>query len=525
VGSGSIVLSLVALPWVYEEAQLWGVATAVGALFAIVGVLERPSTWRIVAAGCLTAAAVLSRVPNGWGCCLALAAIALFVLVRTRGRDVRVGGCVLAAAAVPFLIGVAVNYAKFRVPFTIPFDAQVWTSLNLHRRQALAANGGSLFGPQFLPSTLIAYLRPDGIRFTSILPFISVPAKPAATYGGAFLDVTYRTGSATSFMPLLFLLGAWGVVVAFGRRGGRAVASFRLPIVGAAVMTGGVLASGYIATRYASDFVPVLVMASVIGIVDLARRSSSWSRLRQLAGLTALVTLAGFQVVANLAVATTTSAQVSAGPLMRSLVSTEERVSGWSGDPLSGYVEQGSTLPDYSTPDHLRVIGDCHAVYMGTGDRSQPWVPVDVRSLSMEVTVLASGPPGTLRLATFTGYIDQSLELERNSEGLYRFVVDGSKLLGTVTTMSSWQQIPIGTRVHLRVSADVNNMRFAVYSPSMISANVSMVDWAINHKDGRSGATPYVLDVGPPTLEQQSAFGINVSASYDRPSKLCQGLR
>ena len=56
---GSTLMFLAAYPAAYEEALAWGVAMTVGALFALLGVLERPSAGRVVGACTLTLGAVL----------------------------------------------------------------------------------------------------------------------------------------------------------------------------------------------------------------------------------------------------------------------------------------------------------------------------------------------------------------------------------------------------------------------------------------------------------------------------------
>ena len=126
-----------------------------------------------------------------------------------------VGARLALAGLVPLSVGIAVNWAKFRHPYMFPLEDQVWTSVNEHRRLALAANGGDLVSPKIFPSTAVNYFRPDGIRFIGSVPVRHAARRPGASYGGSFLDQTYRTGSVVAFMPLLFLLSAWGLVTSF----------------------------------------------------------------------------------------------------------------------------------------------------------------------------------------------------------------------------------------------------------------------------------------------------------------------
>ncbi len=123
------------------------------------------------------------------------------------------------------MVGCAVNYAKFGVPFGVSNFDQVFTQVNAYRRRFLASNHNSEAGLHFIPSTLLAYLRPDGIRFSS--SFRSSPCPPVLPprSGGVLFDRRYRTASLPASMPLLFLLSCWGVVTAFrpapGRHGRR----------------------------------------------------------------------------------------------------------------------------------------------------------------------------------------------------------------------------------------------------------------------------------------------------------------
>ncbi len=68
---GSVVLYLAATPFVYSEDFAWSVPLTVGSLFALLGVLERPSRGRVVASGVLILCANLDRSPPGWACSIA----------------------------------------------------------------------------------------------------------------------------------------------------------------------------------------------------------------------------------------------------------------------------------------------------------------------------------------------------------------------------------------------------------------------------------------------------------------------
>ena len=82
--------------------------------------------------------------------------------------------------------------------------------MNAYRRKFLAANHGAEEGLVFVPTNALAYLRPDGLRFTSVFPFITLPAAPPTALGGVLFDRLYRTASLPSSTPLLFLLELLG---------------------------------------------------------------------------------------------------------------------------------------------------------------------------------------------------------------------------------------------------------------------------------------------------------------------------
>ena len=170
-------------------------------------------------------------------------------------------------AVVGFGASCVVTYAKFGTPVGLPMADQVWATVNAHRRYFLAANGGKAFSFGFLPSTLVAYLQPFGIRFSLLFPFASTPAAPAAAIG-AVLDTTYPTASLPPTMPLLFLLACWGTVTAFRPRGLMPFRLTRIVLVAGAAGTAGVLLWGYISERYLADFMPFLIVAAGIGLID-----------------------------------------------------------------------------------------------------------------------------------------------------------------------------------------------------------------------------------------------------------------
>ena len=118
--SGSVVLFLGSLPFVYHEAYAWAIAMALGATFSIIGLLHRPSTRGAVTAGAFTLGAILSRTTAGWACAGGLILAALWFQAGRSDQPLprRWVPTLLAAGIVPLVVGVALNWVKFRHPYS-----------------------------------------------------------------------------------------------------------------------------------------------------------------------------------------------------------------------------------------------------------------------------------------------------------------------------------------------------------------------------------------------------------------------
>jgi hypothetical protein len=465
--SGSVLLYLATMPWVYHEDFAWGAALGVTTLFAVLGVLERPSAGRVLASGALALAATLARTTIGWGCVIAILLAALWFALGRGGKANRRWWLPLTAAGlIPFAIGCAVNWVKFGIPFGIDMGSQVFTQANQHRRDVLAAHGGRLWSPRIVPSTSWAYLRPDGLRVTPVFPFITLPAEPARAVHGAVLDQTYRTGSMPASMPLLFLLGIWGVVSAFRPRPVGRAALIRIPLIGAAVATTGVLVWGYIAHRYTTEFIPLLVVAGALGVVDVWRRVDGRSRRAVRGAVAVVVALGVFSVVANVLVASAPTEQIAwQGDRARRYVELQQSISDVTGHPLDGNVARGAHLPKYAPADQLFVVGDCDGLYMSIGETEHTWVPVELSQTNVGVTLhrlLADGE--RIPLATFGGDPSATASVEGDGKGRIRFRVDDTLVYPYLFARNStkWIRVDLDRTYRLRVVTDDELHRFAV---------------------------------------------------------------
>lgn len=422
--AGSTMLYLGSVPWVFHEAYAWAIAMSIGVGHALIGVVARPSIRGALGVGAFTLGAVLSRATAGMACGAAVALAGLWLLWRGRSPTPRAGWSVVVAGALPVLVGATVNWAKFRHPWLFPIEDQVFSAVSASRRDAIAANGGDLFGVGLLRSTVPAYLRPDGIRFSGLFPFITLPAEPAGALGGNVFDRTYRTGSVVAFMPLLVLLGVLGSVRAFRRDPSGATVGLRFAIGGLALVPVGVLFGGYIAHRYTSEFVPLLVVTAVVGAVDLAERAEAATLSRRRLVLGGCAALAAFGVVANLAVAATSRAYANPGAVLAHHLDRQAELSAGA---FADRVEAVAALPADAPAEAVRIVGACQAVFVATGEDDVPWAELGTRPIHLRFTRSENEPvvvDGALELARFTGLRNSRLVLQRDGDR-YRLAVAG----------------------------------------------------------------------------------------------------
>ena len=314
IGTGSVILFLGSRALVYHEAELWGVALALGAYDAILDFLADPSRRAVVLAAVWSSLAFLTRASVGAGPVIALGIVLAATLLRYVAaripRDDRwaieralrsparwlavppaagrrsVLASLAAATAAPVALYGYVNEARFGTLFSLPLDKQIYTRLSAVRRHALAANGGSLFGVKFMPTQLVQFLRPDALRFQSVFPWVNFP-RAATVVGHVIFDTRDWSSSGPSSMPLLTVLGLVGLGIILVRRHRPAVANgadaTRAPLLGA--VAGGLitLTIAFVANRYLSDFLPAIVLVSLVGLhwllgIGARRAAPRWIR-------------------------------------------------------------------------------------------------------------------------------------------------------------------------------------------------------------------------------------------------------
>ncbi|GAA1769987.1 hypothetical protein GCM10009795_015160 [Nocardioides hankookensis] len=393
ITGGSVVAFDASLPWVYHEVYLWSMAAVVGSLYWILRVAREPSRSAIAWLFLFLAISALTRTTGGWATTIAAVGLAVWMLSgRLHPGRRRAALAVLAAALVPFLAAVTVNYIRFRHPFLFPLESQEWTQLNSHRREALEANGGSLVGFQFFPSSLANYFNPAGIRFTDYFPWISFPAEPAQGYG-AVLDQSYRTGSVTAFMLFPLLLTLVSIPMLFRRLPSQEARAVRLIWVGALLVTAGVMLYGYVAYRYTSEFIPILVVGGCVGAQAVGGWAARWPRGGKVGVVGLALALTLFGAASNAATANYTTAITYRGAPLEHYVGHQVDLSGGTSG-FARLVHADPGLPSGGSADDLWIRGDCDALYLNTGETSEPWVLVQERDTAVDIRIGSKPEPG-----------------------------------------------------------------------------------------------------------------------------------
>lgn len=413
-------------PWVYHEVYAWSIPLVIGSMYWMLRVLRSaasggPDRTSVGWLAGFAVATILTRTTGGWAVCLVTIAIGLWVVsgrVGTGSR--RAGGWVIAAGFGALAVGIAYNWVKFSHPYLFPLEDQVWTSLNERRREALDVNGGTITGPQFFTTSLTAYFRPDGIRFVDYFPWVTLPADPPVGIDGAFVDQSYRTGSVTTFMPWLLLLTVAAVPVLFRPGVDAARRWLRAPLVAGVLVTAGVMAYGYLAHRYTSEFVPALIVGAAVSTAAMNQWLARRPRLFGLA-LVPVTAIVLASIGAQMLIGFSEAAYTGRGPALQRYLALQDRL---SPDAQAQLIRATQGLPSGGRTDEVIIRGDCDAVYLNTGDTSQPWVPVEHRSVVWDITIDTDAPPTDVRLGRIETDEPGYLWLSTDTRGRARFVLE-----------------------------------------------------------------------------------------------------
>ncbi len=378
--AGSVFLYLASQPNQYSEDLAWSVALTSGSLFALLGVVERPSWGRVSACGATVLLTNLNRATTGYACVIAaLLVSAWFGLGRAGPERRRWWAPMLLAALVPMVAGMAIDLAKFGIPFGVPVSAQ----LLFKGGGFIHINGGHYYSLRFVPSALQAYVDPTNLRFTSLFPYITLPDIPSHSIAHTRLFTRAPTASVVATAPLLVVAGVWGAIVTFLPHRDTVERSLRILLIAMAATAGSAMIDGWILERFVGDFLPLLMLAGMIGTVDVWRRLAGRRRGTRLSVVIGIFVLALFGAAANLGLAVTPATDWTQGQLVR-YVEAQRAFSDITGHPLSRDVVRGSSFPRPAPMGQLFIQGSCSALYVA--DQEPPgglyipyliWLPVE----------------------------------------------------------------------------------------------------------------------------------------------------
>jgi hypothetical protein len=410
---GSTLIFLAGWTAVYHEAIAWGVAWALVSTTFLVAHVAGDRRRDLVCAGAAAAASVLSRGSVGFG---PIAAIGLVLAARLlpeisrrvgpsadhhrgSGSGIRWATVLVAAACLvgPVVLYAAVNLAKFGSPLALPpYGKQDQLVELANRQRALAANHGSLFGLRYAPTILLQYLRPDGIGFDRLFPWITF-SSPPRVLGGAVFETRNFSVSTVAAAPLLVLFAVLGAVASIREQ----ARIFLAPLAGGLVGCFGAVSLAFVDQRYQGDFLPFLLPAAVLGLWVVVAAALRWRHRAARVGVVLVLVAAGlWGCWANGAVsfayqrayrADATTAEQGA------FVDLQLRVQEAVGAGLPSRVLRGPAPTAVATAGTLSVEGDCDAVLWSDGRawhtveqtaraglyrltvRSDPSIPVGVR--------------------------------------------------------------------------------------------------------------------------------------------------
>ncbi|MGH9086165.1 MAG: hypothetical protein ACRDYW_12005 [Acidimicrobiales bacterium] len=388
VGASSPVVVLAAHPAVYFESLLWAVALTIATFDQVAAIALRWSWRRLLFASALASAALSSRASVGLA---AVAALGIAVLLgRANISSPRRWAMATLAVVLPIAAYGAVNAARFGDPLSIPWSQQVYSETDADRRSALASTNGRLLGPQYVPTAMVQYLRPDSIRVEPLVPWVGF--RDTVVIGDIQHDIEEPASSLPNLAPVLTAAGIVGLVGMTRRSNGAGL--WRGLAAAGAVGTIGVLTIASIANRYTADFVPLLVATSVPGVWIVARRAAQ----RRPGGRVIVAAAVALTVVGTLTATSLTlvTQRLQLFPTDETIASFVDLQYRWH-DRIPGgrppHVERFAELPrlDDVPGGHVALVRRCAGTYYAAEGR---WVALERgpgRRFDLEGTVPRRG--------------------------------------------------------------------------------------------------------------------------------------
>ena len=371
--AGSTLVYLATSDDVYGEDLAWSVALACASLFAILGVVERPDWGRIAVCGLFVLCTNLDRSTTGYAAIFATLSVSIWFATGRAGSERRHWALPMALAGLlPMAVGCAIDLAKFGLLFGAPLTDQL-----VYREFHLGQNGGQYFSLRNVPATLHAYLDPLKFRARSTFPYVVL----SDAVNSAKLVETGSTSNVFLSMPLLFATGLVGIVVPF--RGGQTapVRALRFLLVASALTAGVIMVFGWITERFVADFLPLLILSGMIGMIELWRWMQGRSRKVRAAVVAGTMLLAMFGVLANLGYSITPDASWTPTQLT-SYLHAQQDLSDITGHPLNHTIVTGDNFPRPAALGTLFIKGNCRELYVALQTVPKVLTPVSIPALA-----------------------------------------------------------------------------------------------------------------------------------------------
>ena len=358
------------------------------------------------------------------------------------------------AVLVPVGLYATVNQARFDSPFGVPFGDQVLSRSDAPRQATLAATGGTLFGPEFAPTALVTYLRPDGVSVQRLFPWITF-RESTPVIGDATFDTLDRSASLPTVAPALLLLGLVGLAGSLGR-GWRD--PWLVAAAGAATGLASTITIAFIANRYLADFTPALVVLAAVGTWVVADRLGRWRGWRRQVGAGTLVGLTAAGTVVSLALAVQSQRLfiLPARDTRHDFVAFQYDVHhALSGGAPPG-VQRAASIAGTAPRGHVAVLDRCRGLYWSDGRR---WWPLELGGTDGLVTDGPVGPGRTVLLDAGawrlvaegrSNRVRLTYEAEdgttRRGPWVSRTVIDGRRLTMSLDRVNNELTVAAGSR-------------------------------------------------------------------------------
>jgi hypothetical protein len=304
--AGQLALGLTSpFTWMLGQPKIYAAAIMAGQFFFLAGLysafiaLDRAGmkSWPLILSGVFFAAAVGSRITQVISVMATSTVIVAWIFKRQRGTGPPSGvGRPLLAFALPLLAGAGAlawyNWARFGLPTETGFTYQL-TAWYLRKYIGQLVSPVYVFQNLYIyllnPPTLkytFPYFRPLHGPITSILPFVRLPAiYLSQEITGLAYDVPYVILALGSLLPLIKKRSE-------KRTAGSQLESLKWPIVALWVSFtmefGFFLSFFWSSERYFADFLPALLILSVVGFWASRRALERWPLVRFLHLLVAI---------------------------------------------------------------------------------------------------------------------------------------------------------------------------------------------------------------------------------------------